>query len=98
MKYILSPDRIRIVDHPELHLTFRRGKLAHRGRQHRVSNVGVDALGVKQVPGVINRGLVEGAEDSFQMSNSASHFAAQMKSFSDRPPMAWVQYSTRHLL
>ena len=29
---------------------------------------------------------------------SASALAAQMKSFSDSPPTAWVEYSTRHLL
>ena len=29
---------------------------------------------------------------------STHALAAQMKSFSDRPPMAWVEYSTRHLL
>ena len=33
-----------------------------------------------------------------QILSNASTFAAQMKSFSDRPPMAWVEYSTRHLL
>ncbi len=33
-----------------------------------------------------------------QIFSSASTFAAQMKSFSDRPPTAWVVYSTRHLL
>ena len=33
-----------------------------------------------------------------QSLNSASTFAAQMKSFSDSPPMAWVEYSTRHWL
>ena len=41
---------------------------------------------------------VEGAENPLQRSNSASHFAAQMKSFPDRPPIAWVEYSTRHWL
>ena len=31
-------------------------------------------------------------------SNKASSFAAQIKSFSDRPLMAWVTYDTRHWL
>ena len=33
-----------------------------------------------------------------QRSNSASSFAAQMKSFSDRPSIACVTYYTRHSL
>jgi hypothetical protein len=38
------------------------------------------------------------ADWGFQILNSASTFAAQMKSFSDRPWMAWVVYSTWQLL
>ena len=43
----------------------------------------------------------EGGDDlslQLQILNNASTFAAQMKSLSDRPPTAWVVYSTRHLL
>src|SRR5687767_8959463 len=94
----LGACRILLVHDPELHLAFGRRKLAHGRRQHRVPDQHLDALGLQQIPGVIDRRLVEGAVDPLQMSNSASHLAAQMKSFSDRPPMAWVQYSTRHLL
>ncbi|HWV89733.1 MAG TPA: hypothetical protein VNZ59_06560, partial [Burkholderiales bacterium] len=82
MKYVLSTDCVCIVDHPQLHLAFRRRKLTHGRGQHGVAHQDFDALGLKQIPGVINRGLVEGAENALQMSNSASHFAAQMKSFS----------------
>jgi serine O-acetyltransferase len=89
---------VHVADHPKLHLTFRRRKLAHGGRQHGVTHQDLDALGLKKVPGVVDGRLVEGAVDALQRSNSVSHLAAQMKSFSDRPPMAWVQYSTRHLL
>ena len=57
-----------------------------------------DALGLQHVPRVVHGDQVVRAVDSFQRSKSASHFAAQMKSFSDRPPIACVEYSTRHLL
>ena len=98
-KQLLRTCRVRIVQHPQLRFALRRWQLAHRRGQGGVPHQHLDAFGLEQIPRVVDGGLVEGAEDALHQSwRSASHFAAQMKSFSDSPPMACVAYSTRHLL
>src|SRR6267378_6848198 len=87
-----------VADHPQLGLAFGGRQLAHRRGEHLVLHDGADAFGVQKIPGMVYRREIERAVDSLQSSNSASHLAAQMKSFSDSPPTAWVEYSTRHLL
>src|SRR6266849_6285570 len=88
--------------HPDLGLALGRRQLPHGGGQHLVPDHGVDAFGPQQVFRVVRRGQVERAEYALQSriyrSNSASHLAAQMKSFSDSPPTAWVEYATLHRL
>ena len=96
MQHGLGPLSELIVHYPELSLG--RGQFAERAGQSGVAYQDLDALGLQQIPRVIDDSLVVGAENALQRSSSASHFAAQMKSFSDRPPMACVQYSTLHLL
>src|SRR5207244_5739367 len=96
---LLRAWRVRIVQDPQLGFAFGRRQLAHRRGEGGVPHQHFDAFGLEQIPRVVYGGLVEGAEDALhQRWNSASHFAAQMKSFSESPPMACVAYSTRHLL
>jgi len=102
MKNLFSAFRVGLVRYPYLDLAFRRRQLAHGGGEHLVAHHRADALRRQQVFRVVRRREIERAEYALQSriyrSNSASHLAAQMKSFSDSPPMAWVEYSTRHLL
>ena len=92
------------IEHPHLGLAFRGRQLAHGGGEALVLHDRADALRFEQVPRMVRGDQIEGAEHPGHerarpyKSNSASHFAAQMKSFSDSPPMACVQYATRHLL
>lgn len=90
--------RVRLVHYPQFRLAFGRGQIAHPRGQELVLYHRANAFGFQQVTAVVDRSQVERAENPLQSEYRASHLAAQMKSFSESPPMAWVEYSTRHLL
>ena len=98
MEYFVSAFGFVFPENPELGLALARRQLAHRRREDLVLHYGANALRLQQVPRVMDRDEIEGAENPFQRADSASHLAAQMKSFSDRPPMACVEYVTLHWL
>ena len=99
MDYILFASLcVRFAQDPDFGLAFRGRQLAHRGGEYLVLDYGADALCFQHVLRVVHRNPIERAEDALQRSSRASALAAQMKSFSDSPPIACVAYSTRHWL
>jgi hypothetical protein len=98
MQDFLGPLSVGVIQDPKLDLALGGRQLAHRRGQQLVFHDGEDALGGEKILGVMHDLEIERAEDPLHRSNKASALAAQMKSFSDRPPMACVEYSTRHLL
>ena len=84
--------------HPKFRLALGGRQFAHGGREKFVPDFGANAFSLEKVPRVVDCDAIEGTVDALQSLHSASALAAQMKSFSERPPMACVEYSTRHLL
>src|SRR3954468_18430766 len=97
-KKLLGGSEVRLAQKPQLRLAFSRRQVAHGGRQEFVLHDRTDSGGRQHILRMMHGGEIPGAVDALQSLERASHFAAQMKSFSERPPMAWVAYSTRHLL